>query len=71
MLNIDGETDAVAKLAYEYWEAEGRPNGRDLDHWLRAEGALFQPSKKNTRTAKKQKHASARAERSKRSAPRR
>ena len=23
--------------AYAIWEAEGRPEGRDLDHWLRAE----------------------------------
>jgi len=34
----DAETLAkIAHLAHTYWEAEGRPEGRDLEHWLRAE----------------------------------
>lgn len=32
--------DDIQKLAYEYWEKEGRPTGRDLQHWLLAEEAL-------------------------------
>jgi hypothetical protein len=31
------ERDIVAVAAYYIWEKEGRPPGRDLDHWLRAE----------------------------------
>jgi hypothetical protein len=27
----------VAEAAYYIWEKEGRPGGRELDHWLRAE----------------------------------
>ena len=27
---------AVAARAYEIWETEGRPHGRDKDHWLKA-----------------------------------
>ena len=27
----------IAKRAHEIWEREGRPQGRDLDHWLAAE----------------------------------
>jgi hypothetical protein len=27
----------IAKRAHAFWELEGRPSGRDLDHWLRAE----------------------------------
>ena len=27
----------VARRAYEIWEREGRPHGRDRDHWLAAE----------------------------------
>lgn len=27
----------IAKRAHAIWELEGRPSGRDLDHWLRAE----------------------------------
>jgi DUF2934 family protein len=30
----------IAERAYRIWEGEGRPNGRDLDHWLRAEAEL-------------------------------
>jgi hypothetical protein len=26
--------------AYYIWEAEGRPEGRDIEHWLRAESEL-------------------------------
>jgi hypothetical protein len=28
---------AIAERAAELWEAEGRPEGRALDHWLKAE----------------------------------
>jgi hypothetical protein len=27
----------ISQRAHSFWEFEGRPNGRDLDHWLRAE----------------------------------
>jgi hypothetical protein len=26
----------IARRAYSLWEEEGRPEGRDLDHWSRA-----------------------------------
>jgi hypothetical protein len=26
----------VAVVAYSFWEEEGRPDGRDMVHWLRA-----------------------------------
>ncbi|MBN8997457.1 MAG: DUF2934 domain-containing protein [Rhizobiales bacterium] len=26
----------IARRAYEIWEEEGRPHGRDRDHWLKA-----------------------------------
>jgi len=31
------EYEQVARLAYDLWEGEGRPQGRHLDHWERAE----------------------------------
>ena len=31
------ERDIVAVAAYYIWEKEGRPQGHELDHWLRAE----------------------------------
>jgi hypothetical protein len=30
----------ISELAYAIWEKEGRPQGRDLDHWLAAEREL-------------------------------
>jgi Protein of unknown function (DUF2934) len=34
----------IARRAYEMWELEGRPDGRALDHWLRAEAATRNPA---------------------------
>jgi Protein of unknown function (DUF2934) len=28
--------DEIARVAYAIWEAEGRPDGRDHEHWMRA-----------------------------------
>jgi len=28
--------EEIAAAAYSIWEQEGRPEGRDLEHWLRA-----------------------------------
>ena len=27
----------IARRAYTIWEREGRPHGRDFEHWLKAE----------------------------------
>jgi hypothetical protein len=32
----------IGARAYELWEKEGRPDGRDLAHWLEAERFLQQ-----------------------------
>lgn len=35
---MDSEREAqVRERAYEIWESEGRPDGRDAAHWERAE----------------------------------
>jgi hypothetical protein len=34
--NVDHD-DGVRSIAYRLWEDEGRPEGRALDHWLKAE----------------------------------
>jgi Protein of unknown function (DUF2934) len=31
---------AIRERAYAIWEEEGRPEGRGLDHWLRAQGEV-------------------------------
>jgi Protein of unknown function (DUF2934). len=39
--------EEIARRAHELWEQEGRPEGRDFDHWIEAErqlrGAPAQP----------------------------
>jgi len=43
----DGQSaneEAIRKRAYAIWEEEGRPEGRHLDHWLRAEAEISQSS---------------------------
>ena len=30
------DNDEIARVAQAIWEAEGRPEGRDVDQWLRA-----------------------------------
>jgi hypothetical protein len=32
---------AIRERAYAIWEQEGRPDGKDLDHWLRAEAEII------------------------------
>ncbi|MFT3973992.1 MAG: DUF2934 domain-containing protein [Amaricoccus sp.] len=32
-----GPRESVQGRAYSIWEDEGRPEGRDLEHWLQAE----------------------------------
>jgi Protein of unknown function (DUF2934) len=31
----------IALLAFQIWEQEGKPQGRELDHWLQAETLLL------------------------------
>jgi hypothetical protein len=38
-VSID-DTQRIGERAYEIWISEGRPEGRDLDHWHRAEWEL-------------------------------
>jgi hypothetical protein len=44
--------DEIAKRAFEIWEREGRPPGRDLEHWLAAEAELRQDGLKKQRGKK-------------------
>lgn len=30
----------IEQRAYEIWQSEGRPEGCDVDHWLRAEAEI-------------------------------
>lgn len=33
---MDDVEERIRRRAYEIWEREGRPHGRDSEHWLRA-----------------------------------
>jgi hypothetical protein len=33
-------TDEIARVAYAIWEEEGRPDGRDHEHWMKARRRL-------------------------------
>jgi hypothetical protein len=37
---IKPSSEQIADLAYRIWDAEGRPDGRDVSHWLEAEARL-------------------------------
>ena len=36
----DARERAIRELAYAIWEKEGRPENRQLSHWLQAEAKL-------------------------------
>ncbi|MBL9140042.1 MAG: DUF2934 domain-containing protein [Verrucomicrobiales bacterium] len=44
-------TNAIAGLAYQYYLDEHCPEGRALDHWLRAEQALSQETRNGPKDA--------------------
>lgn len=33
--------EKIEQRAYEIWENEGGPHGRDVEHWLRAEAEIM------------------------------
>jgi hypothetical protein len=48
------DTDAIRSRAYEFWQADGEVQGRELDYWLKAEAeikAMLQPATKPSRPA--------------------
>ena len=36
--------EEIARLAHHYYEEEGRPEGRDKEHWARAEEEICKKS---------------------------
>ena len=35
----------IALRAYQIWEEEGKPDGKDFEHWLKAEAEVATPRK--------------------------
>jgi hypothetical protein len=44
--------------AYAIWEAEGRPEGRAVDHWLAAEAECRPPAQRKARVSRARRTSS-------------
>lgn len=55
-----GREDEIKLIAYCIWEEEGYPDGRDYEHWTRAE-AICDEKQKSKTEAKSSKIESTRA----------
>lgn len=51
----------VAERAYAIWESEGKPEGHDMEHWLRAEAEAAASAKPKRKPAAKPRKPSAKA----------
>lgn len=40
MADTDDIQERIRRRAHELWESEGRPHGRDADHWTQAEAEI-------------------------------
>ena len=38
--------ERIRQRAYSLWERDGRPHGRQIDHWLQAERELAEPARR-------------------------
>jgi hypothetical protein len=52
MLVMEMESDQIAQKAFEIWEREGRPQGRDQEHWFEAENEIRRNGAKSPAAAK-------------------
>jgi len=43
-----GRDDDIRTRAYQIWEREGRPHGRDIEHWRQAPSELNKEINKKT-----------------------
>ena len=35
-LSLEPMSEAITRLAYLFWEQDGRPQGREIEHWCQA-----------------------------------
>ena len=57
-MHVADLTDLIRRRAYEIWEIEGRPHGRHVIHWLRAESEIREASQEPRVPAKRTGKAS-------------
>lgn len=58
MADTDDILERIRRRAHELWESEGRPHGRDSDHWTQAEAEIrgagaLEPTEKTAGSRKK------------------
>jgi Protein of unknown function (DUF2934) len=46
----EGEDERIRRRAYDIWESEGRPHGRDEEHWRRAQQDVARESRSGAGT---------------------
>jgi CheY-like chemotaxis protein len=44
----DGQYDWISRRAHQLWEDEGRPSGRDKEHWARAVAELEEEQRRSS-----------------------
>jgi hypothetical protein len=49
---MSAEKKQIEQTAYRIWEENGRPHGRDMDHWLAAEAEVTAKAPAKTKPAK-------------------
>jgi hypothetical protein len=49
---IQPDENQIANRSYLIWEKEGRPDGKALDHWLRAQDELAAEAASRTKSEK-------------------
>jgi hypothetical protein len=60
-----GLNERIKEAAYFLWLSEGKPHGRDQDHWSRAEAAVLSDGKEPATIAPPIPETSRKAKRSK------
>jgi Protein of unknown function (DUF2934) len=67
---IDNDsTPKILQRAYEIWESEGRPHGRDKTHWFMAEAELITNTGSSVAETRKTKRKPGLASASEKNAP--
>ncbi len=51
-MSVD-QAESIRRRAFQIWEDQGRPEGRDMDHWLQAESELAPPAAARRKAAAK------------------
>ena len=52
-MHTEQQRQQILQKAYEIWEAEGRPDGHDMEHWFKAELLIAKETGKSKTPAKK------------------